>query len=665
MKILVFLATSMVAAAAGSYDVVVYGGTPAGIAAGVTAAREGASVVVIEPTKWIGGMVTGGLARSDVGKKETIGGFPLEFFTSAAEGYDPKWMWYAEPKRNLEVFEAMLKEAKVVVVKGRTLDTVEMSGNWIAGVTTDDGKTYLGDQFIDASYEGDLMAKAGVGYRVGRESREEYGEPLAGFYPMPVRPRTEEMMASGKRGPSYIHGTPAKIPALDENGAPVFGVRRVKAEPGSADGLTQAYNFRVVVTQRKDLRIPFPKPEVYRPERYELLLRLIQSFPKVAFDRLFHLGEVAEGKYDLNAQGLVSTDYPGGNTGYPDGDWSEREKIRQDHIDFIQGMLWFLGNDERVPAELRAEANSWGLCGDEFKDHANWPYALYVREGRRMRGQYVMVQNDCQRTVRKEDSVGMGSFVIDCHIVQRIVAEDGTVMDEGAFPDAPAQPYQIPYRSLTPKPEECGNLLVPVCFSASHVAYCSMRMEPVYMAMGQAAGLAAVRAGMVEKKPVQQIDVQALRAGLKEQGAVLELNIPGAVMAEDLPGVVVDDADALFVGAWVMSSYGSPVNLSSSHDGGEEQGKKNATFRLKVPEKGNYELRFYYSGSSNRASNAKVMVLRGERRSTVEVDQRKVQPFASLGVSKFVKGEELVVTITNEDADGIVSVDAVQLLPVE
>lgn len=646
------------------YDVVVYGGTPAGIAAGVTAAREGASVIVIEPTSWIGGMVAGGLARSDIGKKETIGGFAKEFFTKAAEGGKPKWMWYAEPHTNLRTFEAMLAEAKVEVVKGRTLSSVRKEAGMILAITVSDGTEYQGGQFIDASYEGDLMAMAGVTYRVGREARAEYDEPLAGFHPMPVRPRADEIMGNGKIGPSYIHGTPAKISALDEKGEPIFGVRRVGGDPGSADGLTQSYNFRVIVTKREDIKIPFPKPANYTPEKYELLLRLIHAFPKVAFDRLFHLGEIANGKYDLNAQGLVSTDYPGANTGYPDGSWEERRAIRQDHIDYIQGMLWFLGNDDRVPEDLRDETNEWGLCRDEFMDNGHWPHALYIREGRRMKGAYVMVQADCQRAVRKPDSVGMGSFVIDCHIVQRIVAEDGTVTDEGSFADAPVQPYQIPFRSLTPKPEECMNLLVPVCFSASHIAYCSMRMEPVYMAMGQASGLAAVQAKQAGV-PVQKIDMALLRGRLQELGAVLELNVPGALMAEELPGVVMDDAEAEFVGDWTASGYGAPVNLSSSHDGGTDQGQKSATFRLTVVKAGNYELRFFYSAAANRASNAKVTILRGDRSSTMEVDQRELAAFASLGTSKFAAGEEVVVKVSNADADGIVSVDALQLLPVK
>ncbi len=356
---------SLVVAAFGKdADVIIYGGTPGGLVAAVAAAREKASVVVIEPTKWIGGMVTGGLTHSDIGRQDTIGGLAREFFTRAAAGYDAKWMWYAEPHANIAAFQAMLHEAGVEVVVGQRLKSVERAGPRIVRLTTEDGTTYAGKQFIDASYEGDLMARAGVSYIVGRESRAQYGEPLAGFAPMPIRPRTEEVMANvcaclGGTATHYIHGTPAKIPARDANGKLIFGVNAASAEAGSADKLTQAYNFRIVVTQRPELRVPFSRPHHYNAARYELLLRLIHSFPSVRFGRLFHLGAVAGGKFDLNAQGLFSTDYPGGNTEYPDGDPATRERIRQDHVDFIQGMLWFLGHDERVPQTLRDETMSW------------------------------------------------------------------------------------------------------------------------------------------------------------------------------------------------------------------------------------------------------------------------------------------------------------------
>ncbi|MCX7008237.1 MAG: FAD-dependent oxidoreductase [Kiritimatiellaeota bacterium] len=534
-RTIIILATLLLAPlaalhAAESVDVCVYGATPAGIVAAVAAAREGASVVVIEPTKWIGGMVAGGLARTDFGRQETIGGLTREFFSRSAVRSDKKFMWYAEPHANMETFEAMLREAKVIVVRGQRLKAVARDGNRITSLTTEDGTSYAGKMFVDATYEGDLMAQSGVSYVVGRESRDTYGEPLAGFYPMPVRPCTDEVMSSvcaclGGRGPHYAHGTPAAIPARNDQGRLLFGVTGTNAVPGSADKLTQSYNFRLTVTRRLDLRVPFPKPVRYDTARYELLLRLIQRYPRVRFGRLVHLGKIANDKFDLNAQGLFSTDYVGGNAAYPDGDYATRDRIWQDHVDYVQGFLWFLGHDERVPKTLRDEVNEWGLCRDEFTDNEHWSYALYVREARRMIGEYVMVQKDCRTEITKPDSVAMGSFTIDCHIVQLIVAADGTVADEGSFPNAPAKPYQIAYRSVTPREAECANLLVPVCLSASHVAYCSLRMEPVYMALGQASGVAAVMA-LRGGWAVQEVDVPALQAKLRDQKQVLALRPP-------------------------------------------------------------------------------------------------------------------------------------------
>lgn len=659
---------------AGDVDVCIYGGTPAGIIAAVTAAREGARAVVIEPTRWIGGMVTGGLTHTDIGNAATIGGYTREFFTRAAERYRGEFFWYAAPHANTETFEAMLAEAKVGVVRGQRLAAVVCRNGRIESLTTDDGQTYAARMFIDATYEGDLMARAGVRYRVGRESLEEYGEPLAGFHPMPIRPRTAEVMASvcpclGGQGPHYIHGTPLAIPARDEKGQLLFGVREDHTAPGAADRLTQAYNFRVVVTQRADLRVPFPRPAHYEPARYELLLRLIRAYPVVRFGRLFHLGQVAEGKYDLNAQGIFSTDCPGGNTDYPDGDYATRDRIWQDHVDFIQGMFWFLGHDPRVPQALRDETNQWGLCRDEFTDNAHWPYALYVREGRRMVGQYVLVQKDLQREITKPDSVGMGSFVIDCHIVQRIVGPDGNVLDEGSFQDAPARPYHIPYRSITPKPSECQNLLVPVCASASHIAYCSLRMEPVYMALGQAAGLAAVKA-LRGGTSVQAIDVPALQSQLRAQKAVLELKGLGPMrLASSLPGIVCDDHDAEFTGDWSNTNFGDPLEGAARHDANFDKGKKSARFTLRVPTAGQYEVRFAFgAAATNRASNVPVRIEHADGTAQRVVNERQPPTidkwFVPLGVYRFTPERPAVVLVENAGTDGYVSVDAVQLVPV-
>ncbi len=657
-------------AAAANHDVVVYGGSPAGIVAAVAAAREGGSVVVVEPSQWIGGLVTGGLSRSDVGKEETVGGLAREFFTRAAARYHGKSMWYAEPRVNLETFKAMLREAQVTVVRDAPLREVFLRGRRIVEIQTADGRRFAGKAFIDASYEGDLMAKAGVGCIIGRESRDRYNEALAGYHPMPIRPRTTEVMESqcrglGAEGPHYVHGTPAEISGLDARGEPIFGVRRAPdLKPGDADGLTQSYNYRLCVTRRPDIRAPFSRPAGYDPARYELLLRLIRAYPGVRFGRLFHLGPIAEGKFDLNAQGLVSTDQPGANTAYPAGDLATRERIRHEHADHIRGMLWFLGYDERVPANLREETNAWGLCRDEFTDNGHWPYALYVREARRMIGEHVMTQRDLQRAIVKPDSVAMGSFVIDCHIVQRILAEDGTIRDEGSFQDVSVKPYQIPFRSLTPKRAECENLLVPVCLSASHIAYCSLRMEPVYMALGHASGIAAAMA-VREDRPVQSINVTGLRDRLREQKAVLELDIP---LTAGLPGIVADDEEAELLGAWKHSSYGDPLDGSAAHDGDTDKGKLQARFRLTVPTTGHYEVRLAYTSAPNRAGNVPVEIIHADDVALAKVNQKLPPPidahFTSLGIYRFTPDQPAAITIKNAGTDGYVSIDALQLVNV-
>ncbi len=662
--LLSLLFLSAFSSAATGREIIVYGGTPSGLAAGITAAREGAKVLVIEPTPWIGGMVTGGLARSDVGNKDTIGGFPLEFFTRAGKNVPAEFMWYADPHFNRETFEDLILEAGVEVIRGQRLAAVEIRERRIRSLTTSDGTRYEGAQFIDASYEGDLMAMAGVNYIIGRESRDEYGEPLAGFTVMPIRERSAEVMSRAGK-PSYIHGTPARISALAPDGSLLFGV--FKADPtkkaGDADGLTQAYNYRLIVTQRPDLLVPFPRPTHYDPARYELLLRLIAAYPKVAFGRIFHLGEIANGKYDLNAQGLFSTDHPGFNTDYPDGDWTTREAIIAEHRTHLQGMLWFLSHDERVPADLRDEAATWGLCKDEFTDNGHWPHALYIREGRRMIGDYVVRQQDLTADITKPDSVGMGSFLIDCHIVQRVVTADGLVTDEGSFHDTPARPYHIPYRSLTPKAEECENLLVTVCFSASHIAYCSMRMEPVYMAMGHAAGLAALEASR-SGSAVQAIDVPALQKKLLEQKAVLDLDLPEITLSSQLPGLVLDDQAAIYTGDWANSSYGNPIDGASKHDGGEGQGQKSARFEVTIPEAGAYRVRVAYVAAPNRAGNVTVVATHATGESRLTLNQKTAplgdSHFATLGDFVFEAGAKATVTISNEGADGIVGIDAVQ-----
>lgn len=670
------LASSSVRAAEVQCDVVVYGGTPGGLCAALAAAREGATVVVVEPTKWIGGMVTGGLASTDVGNEKVIGGIAREFFNRAATIKPGTPMWYAESHANMAAFEAMVGEAKVRVFKGQRLRAVSRDGTRIESFTTKDGTHYFGKVFIDATYEGDLMARAGVSYLIGREGSDAYDESLAGFHPAPLRPRTVEQMAQdspsigGPKGAlNYVHGTPAKIPVLDVAGLPLPGVGGEWLEPGAADARTQAYNFRVIVTRSPENRVPFPKPARYNPERYELLGRLIDAYPGIRFSKLVYLGPIAGGKFDANAIGLVvGTDHVGANYDYPDGDEKTRARIWQDHVDYVQGFFWFLANDPRVPEELRAQASEWGLAKDEFADNQNWPYALYVREARRMIGSYVMREKDCTIDLRKPDTIGMGSFIMDSHAVQRLVDRDGTVIDEGNF-DMPVRPYQIPYRSLTPQKSQCENLLVPVCMSATHVAYGSIRMEPQYMIMGHACGLAAVQALRAEKA-VQEIDVAELQTKLRAQNQVLELALPpGSVAVADLPGIVVDDAQAQFTGEWTASSSSGGVDGFYRHDGNEGKGTKSARFEARVPKSGKYEVRFAYATAPNRATNVPVSVTSVAGTKTIIVNEKNApeiaKAFVSLGVFSFDAAQPAIVMVTTENTDGYVVADAIQLLPAD
>ncbi|HPA17681.1 MAG TPA: FAD-dependent oxidoreductase [Verrucomicrobiae bacterium] len=658
--------------AAHSADVVIYGATPAGITAAVAARREGASVALVEPSRRIGGMVAGGLSSTDTGNVKTIGGLAMEFFDRCEKRYGAKEKFDCEPKGYMAVFREMLAEAGVEPEIGARLKGARMGGGRISAIELLGGRVLEGRVFIDASYEGDLMAGSGVRYIVGREPREKYGETFAGFHPNEPRGFGADVMTSecpcvGGEGPHYVHGAPCAIDGRGEDGGPLWGIQQAAAAPGDADGLTQSYNFRLCVTRREDIRVPFPKPANYEPARYELLLRLIRAYPGIRFGRLVHLAKLANGKFDLNAQGLYSTDYVGGNAGYPDGSPEQRARIWQDHVDYDQGFLWFLGHDERVPAELREETLSWGLCRDEFEDNGHWSYQLYVREARRMIGAFVMTQKDVQDDVEKADGVGMGSFIIDSHIVQRLLAADGTVIDEGAF-DGSVMPYEIPYRCLTPKEAECGNLLVPVCFSASHAAYCSMRMEPVYMALGHASGVAAAMAARTDAS-VHGVDVSALRAKLLAQRAVLTFFQPGTVRAKNLAGLVADDRKAVFIGTWTTSTFGGGgVEGAFRHDGNAGKGTKSARYEIAVPADGKYEVRLSHIPSSNRATNVPISIGHADGTAEARVNQREAAPidglFVSVGAFRFSVGKPAVVTIGNAGTDGYVAADAVQLVPV-
>ncbi len=496
-----------------TYDVVVYGGTAGGVISAIAAAREGASVVLLEPSRHLGGMLTGGLGRTDHGRREYVGGYSLELYQRLGRAYGKDIVWYPEPHVAEQVIDDWLAETGVTVVRNARLSEnsgVSKDDGRLTEIRLENGDAYRGRIFIDAGYEGDLLAQAGVAHTWGRESAAQYGESLAGVRPKD-RNHQFDFQISARNADAYL------LPEIQS---------RPRGEIGAADHRIQAYNFRLCLTDDPANQVPIPKPAGYDPARYELLARLIQAKNQHE-DRPLRMRDFMivsrlenQAKTDINNYGAFSTDYIGKNYDYPTASYARRAEIRQDHVNYTQGFFHFLQTDARVPKPLQTELRRWGLAADEFADTDHWPRQLYVREARRMIGSYVMKQKDIQDDIRKTDSIGMGTYNSDSHNVQRFVQPDGTVQNEGNM-EVRVKPYEIPYRILTPQRAQASNLLVPVCVSAGHVAYSTVRMEPVYMIMGQAAGVAAALAAK-DGRPVQDVDMRILRRKLLQQGAVLE-----------------------------------------------------------------------------------------------------------------------------------------------
>ncbi len=665
-----------------SVDVAVYGATPAGICAAIAAKRDGASVLLISPDDHIGGLMTSGLSRTDVSGEHHIGGIAREILEEIGKRrseskYDAQKPWDLAPSVAMDVFQEWLKNEKVPIWTEAPVTNVRKNGTDIRQLEFLDGRTVTGDVFVDASYEGDLMARANVTYFVGRESRDKYDEPHAGWHQEPKENYSKEAYRSkgrmvGGSGPLYMHNNQfgARIPARDENGGLLWGVHReAPRKPGTGDRGIQAYCFRLSVTNQPDLRAPWPKPDHYSPERYRLLLRYIKAHPGMSWHALLHLTPTSAGKFDMNASGPFTIDYVGGGWDWPEAGYRERARIVQDHEDYQKGFLWFLANDKRVPEKIRTEANRWGLCNDEFVDNGHWPPRLYIREARRMVGAYVITEDDVRNERSHPDVIGRGSFGLDSHPVQRFEAEDGAVEEEGHFGVWDFDWYQIPYRSITPKPDDCANLLAPVPLSASHVAFGSIRMEPTWMVLGHSAGSAAVMASE-QNRAVQEINIRHLQKRLTDQGQRLQTTSPDQfIFKGDMEGVVIDSDEAEQVGDWTKStSTAGFVGNGYLHDGNEKKGEKSLRYEASLPEDGRYEVRLYYPHFSNRADNTPVEVEHAGGTEQFRVNQQtkpKEGAYDSPGVFRFQASEPAVVKIGNEGTDGYVIGDAVQFVPVE
>ncbi|WP_343704366.1 FAD-dependent oxidoreductase [Chitinophaga sp.] len=510
-------------------DVIIYGGTSAAITAAVQVKQMGKSVIVVSPDTHLGGLSSGGLGFTDTGDKSVIGGLAREFYhrvylhyqtpaawkwqkqseygnkgqgTPAMDGTE-RTMWIFEPHVAEKVFEDFVKEHNVTVLRNEWLDRekgVVKKNGAIVSFTTLSGKTFKGKMFIDATYEGDLMAAAGVKYHVGREANSVYGEEFNGVQTGVFHHRHHFAM---KISPYKVPGDPKSglLPLISDKDP---GIK------GEGDSRIQAYCFRMCLSNNPDNRVPFPKPEGYDPARYELLLRVFNSGWRETFDKY---DPIPNRKTDTNNHGPVSTDYIGMNYDYPEASYERRREIIKDHEQYQKGLLYFMANDPRMPADVQEKMKQWGLPKDEFMDNGGWPHQLYIREARRMIGQEVMTEHETLSKKAVKQPVGMGSYTLDAHHAQRYVTPDGYVQNEGDIGVHAKIPYKISYGAIIPKKEECRNLLVPVCVSSSHIAFGSIRMEPVFMILGQSAATAAVQA-IDSKKAVQDIDYNKLQAQL-------------------------------------------------------------------------------------------------------------------------------------------------------
>lgn len=680
-----FVQPGLRAQEAGAFDLVIYGGTSAAITAAVQAKDMGLKVIVVSPDKHLGGLTSGGLGWTDSGKKETVGGLSKEFYHRVYLHYKQpdawrqqkveeygnkgqgtramddasKTMWVFEPNVAERIYDRWIAEKNIPVVRDEWLDRdggVTMKGARITSIRTLSGREYQGRMFMDTTYEGDLMAAAGVSYHVGREANSVYGEEWNGIQ-------------VGVLHHAHYFKTPVdpyKVPGDPSSGL----LARISAEDpgikGEGDHRIQAYCFRMCLTNAEENRIPFPKPDGYDPAQYELMLRVFDTGWRDHFHKFDPLPNM---KTDTNNHGPFSTDNIGYNYEYPDASYEKRKEIIAEHERYQKGYMYFLANDPRVPAEVREAMSQWGLPKDEFRDNGGWSHQLYIREARRMIGKFVMTENELLKRKPTPESIGMGSYTMDSHNVQRYVTPDGHVQNEGDIGVSTRGPYEIAFGAILPKKGECENLVVPVCVSSSHIAFGSIRMEPVFMVLGQSASTAVAMA--LEKGiAVQEVPYEELRKRLLADGQVLtwEGEIPPDHSVK-LEGIVIDNEEAVKEGSWKQAGTIGPwVKRGYEHDNNDKEmkGKCSAVFEARLPESGEYEVRFAYSASNNRATNVPVMVHHADGEKAVVVNEREKAPIdgitVSLGSFRFEKGTPAKVMVSNEGTDGYVLIDAVQWL---
>ncbi|MGN6165577.1 MAG: FAD-dependent oxidoreductase [Flavisolibacter sp.] len=637
-------------------DICVYGGTSAGVMAAYSAKKMGKTVVLIEPGKHLGGLTSGGLGYTDIGNKYAIGGLSLDFYRRIGKHYGNFEQWIFEPSVAEKTFLSYIHSANVPVIYQYHLKEVKKQNAWISEikVQSSEKNTKAKDQiirakiFIDCSYEGDLMAKAGVTYIVGRESNDLYGETYNGV-----------QLMEGHQFPDGID--PYKIPGDPSSGL-LWGISGASlASEGSGDQKLQAYNFRICLTNVPSNRIPITRPENYDSEKYELLLRYIQKIDAKDLKPFLKVDLMPNGKTDINNKGPFSTDMIGMNYNYAEADCETRKQIIQAHDNYTKGLLYFIGHDSRMPLQLRQQMLQWGYPKDEYTDNDHWTPQLYVREARRMIGAYVMTQANCQGKEVVDDGIAMAAYTMDSHNCQRIVIKKGDSMmvkNEGNVEIGGLGPYPVSYRSVIPKESECKNLLVPVCLSASHIAYGSIRMEPVFMVLAQSSAIAASLA--IDKKiALQQLDAKAIQKTLKDN----------PLLDGSEPDMIVDDADAnsvIVIGTWKKlkrRSYGPSMLVTDVQT-------KNASVRFmpSIKSSGSYSVYTYLPRVENMAEEIPVFIYDGKashikkiRSKEINVKGQTSGEWIFLGEYNFQNNGEAYIEVSNKNANGVVVADAVLL----
>lgn len=651
-----------------SYDICVYGGTSAGVMAAVTAKRAGKTVILIEPSKHLGGLSAGGLGATDIGNKFAITGLARDFYRNIGKHYGRLEQWTFEPHVAENLFEKYVKEAGIKPLMGYRLepfqyvydmDNIKLVSTSFQPVAGGKSIKITAKVFIDCSYEGDLMATTPVSFSVGREDNTQYGETWNGV-----------QLLDKHQFPDGID--PYKIPGKPESGL-VYGVSGAKLKPnGTGDLSVQAFNYRMCLTDNPANRIAISRPNGYDSTKYELLLRQIRAgkkVPDVLTWNLMHFVPMPNRKTDINNCGGLSTDMIGANFDYPNANPQRRAEIIRDHETYTKGFFYFIGHDPRMPKHLRDEMLKWGYPIDEYTDNGNFSHQLYIREARRMVGEYVMTQANCEGKTVVTDGVGMAAYTMDSHNCQRVVVEkNGKMMvkNEGDVQVGGFPPYPVSYRSLVPKRTECRNLLVPVCLSASHIAYGSIRMEPVFMVLAQSAALAACHA-IDENMAVQDIDIKKLQVRLAND-PLLDGRAPEVLIDND------DTARVSTTGTWERlktgGKYGTSLLLA-------QQGQAaTITFRATNMRPGKYTVYVYnplwQGGGGNpdeigtqtdKAAQVTAQLVTGKSRKAVRINQQQQNnDWISLGEHSLT--ESVSLTLVNGSPTPMVA-DAVLFIPVK